>query len=73
MAVKRGERGIVGDGEEAGQDGLAEQPGEGLAFLIAALALPFKPVAQHLMEEDRRSTTGEDRRAAVGLGDGSDA
>ena len=64
-----GDGGVVGDGEEAGQDIFAEVLGEGLALLVAALALAFKAVAEHFVEEDRGGAAGEDGGAVEGLGD----
>ena len=70
-AVEGGEGGIVGDAEEGGQDLLAEQLGEGLAFVVAALTLAFEAVAEDLVEEDGGGAAAEDRRAVEGLSDGS--
>ncbi len=73
VAVEVGEGGVVGDGEEGGQDLLAELLGEGLAFGVAALALAFETVAEDFVEEDGGGATGEDGGAVEGLGDGSGA
>ena len=72
-ALERGERRIVGDAEERGQDGLAEHLGEGLALLVSALALALEAVAEDLVEEDGRGASAENCRAAEGLGDWSHA
>ena len=73
MAVEGGERGVVGDREEGGEDGFIEELGEGLAFLVAALTLAFETVAEHLVEEDGGGASGEDGGTVEGLGDGRDA
>ncbi len=57
VAVELGEGGVVGDGEEGGQDLLAELLGEGLAFGVAALALAFETVAEDFVEEDGGGAT----------------
>ena len=62
-------RGVVGHGEEAGQYLLAQILGEGLAFLVAALALALEPVAEHLVEEHRRGAPGENGGTVERLGD----
>ena len=66
-ALELGEGGIVGDAEERRQNRLAEQLGEGLALLVAALPLAFEPVAEHLVEEDRRGASAEDGRPVEGF------
>jgi hypothetical protein len=63
------EGGVVGDADEAGKDGLAEELGEGLALFVAALALAFKAVAEDLVEEDGGGASAKDGRAVEGLGD----
>ncbi len=70
-AVEGGEGGVVGDAEEGGQDLLAEELGEGLAFVVAALALAFEAVAEDFVEEDGGGAAAEDGGAVEGLGDGS--
>ena len=63
-----GDGGVVGDGEESGQHLFADVLGEGLALLVAALALALEPVAEHLVKEDGRGAAGENRRAVEGFG-----
>ncbi len=72
-AVEGFEGGVVDDGHEGGQDGLVEELGEGLAFLVAALALAFEAVAEDLVKEDGGGAAAEDGGAVEGLGDGGDA
>ena len=69
-SAEGGAGGVVGDGEEAGQYVFAELLGKGLAFVVAALALAFETVAEHLMKEDGGGAAGEDGGAIEGLGDG---
>ena len=56
-----------------GQDRLAEELGEGLALLVAALALAFEAVAEDFVEEDGGGAAAEDGGAVEGLGDRGDA
>ena len=73
VAVELGEGGVVGDGDERGNDGFAEQLGEGLALLIAALALSFEAMPEDLVKEDGGGAPAENRGAVEGFGDGSAA
>ena len=73
FAVEGLQGGIVDDAHEGGKDLLAEQLGEGLAFIVAALALAFEPVAEDLVKEDGGGAAAEDGGAVVGLGDGGGA
>jgi hypothetical protein len=43
--------GIVGDAEEFRQDLLVDLLGEGLSFLLPALAVSFQPMAEHFVEK----------------------
>ena len=61
--------GVVGDGEEAGQNVFADIFGEGLAFFVAALALAFEAVAEDFVEEDGGGASGENGGAVERLGD----
>ena len=52
-----------------GQNGFAEELGEGLALFVAALALAFQAMAEDFVEEDGRGAAAEDGGAVEGLGD----
>ena len=52
--------GVVGDGKKAGQHLFADVFGKGLALFVAALALAFEAMTEHLVKEDRGGAAGED-------------
>ena len=65
------DRGVVGDGEEVRKNRLADVLGEGLALLVAALALALKAMAENFVEENRGGAAGENGRTVKGFSDRS--
>ncbi len=65
--------GIEVDGEEAGQDGLADHLLEGLAFGFTLLAMAFDAMTEDLVEEHGSSAAREDCGAGIRINDGRGA
>lgn len=68
-AGESAEGGIVGDGEEVGENFFVDLFGEGLAFFATALALAFDAMAEDFVKKDGGGAAGEQGGAAVRLGE----
>src|ERR1700674_720516 len=65
--VERVQGRIIGNAEKRRQNQLADLLGESLAFLLAALAMPFQAMSQDFMKKNGGRSSGKQRRTAEGF------